>query len=221
MTQVLRTVQTDGQLSASPATAMVADGSAGFLSLSDGSVIGIDLAFGGTNNRGALKQVWRANVGGPMNRRPIISTTSLYVGGTASGISRIDRKTGTLTMRTAIEDDAILSVNDESIYTRTRNGIVRVYDKNAPTDPATQFSYPLGEVALPGFDIPVTNAVSDRIILASDNGLLVCLRDSSAKYVMPKPTLPPPPPAAPVKKDDAGGTPETTNSDPAAPKPNP
>lgn len=203
MTQLLRTVQTDGQLSAPPATAMVADGSAGFLALSDGSVVAIDLAFGGTNNRGALKQVWRANVGGPMNRRPIVSTSSLFVGGTASGISRIDRKSGALTMRTAIEDDALLSVNDESIYTRTRNGIVRVYDQNSPTDTSTQITAPIGEIELPGFDIPVTNAISDRIILASDNGLLVCLRDSSAKYATAKPTLPPAPPPVPVKKDNA------------------
>lgn len=221
MTQAFRNVLTDGQLSAPPASAMVADGMTGFLALSDGSAIAVDLAFGGTNNRGALKQMWRANVGGPMNRRPVVSTTSLFVGGTVSGISRIDRKSGVLTMRTAIEDDALLSVNDESIYTRTRNGIVRVYDQNSPTDPATQFAAPLGEVSLPGFDIPVTNAVSDRIILASDNGLLVCLRDSSAKYALAKPTLPPAPPPAPVKKDDAAGTPEAPKTDPEAPKPNP
>ena len=221
--QILRTVQTDGQLSAAPAAAMKADGPAGFLVLSDGSAVAVDLAFGGTNNRGALKQLWRANVGGPMNRSPVVTPTSLFVGGTASGISRIDRKAGALNYRTAAEDDFLLSVSDESLYTRTRNGIVRVYDLQSPTESSTGLAAPLGEIALPGFDISVTNAVSDRIILASDNGLLVCLRDSSAKYAAMKPTLPPPAPVpVPAKKDDPAGTPETPpKTDPAAPKPKP
>jgi hypothetical protein len=219
MTTQLRTVLTDGRLSAAPAAGMVADGSAGFLALADGSAVAIDLAFGGFHNQGALKQLWRANVGGPMNRHPVVTPTSLFVGGTASGISRIDRKDGTHNYRTTAEDDFLLSVTDESLYTRTRNGLLRVYDLQSPTEPGTHFAAPLGEIALPGFDIPVTNPVNDRIILASDNGLLVCLRDSSAKYAAIKPTLPPPAPApAPVKKDDSG-TPEAPNADPA-PKPN-
>ena len=206
LSKVARTVQTDGTLSASLATGIAADGSAGYFALRDGSVISVDLAFGGSNNTGALKQMWRSNIGGPMNRKPVLTPTSVFVGGMVSGVGQIDRKSGDLVFRTAPDDDFLLAVNDESAFTRSRNGMVRVYDLRSPVDSVTKRSVPVGEIDLSGFGIPIANTMTDRIFLASDNGLLVCLRDSSAKYAVPKPSLPTKPAPAPVKKEgDAAG----------------
>lgn len=186
-----RIVQTDGRLSDVPATGLVADGTVGYLALADGSVTAIDLAFGGTNNTGALKPLWRANVGGNLIRPVVLTPTTAYVGGTAAGVAGIDRVAGVLTFRTAAEDDFLLAVTDETAYTRDRNGTVRAYPLAAPADPVTRRVTPAAELSLTGLGLPVSNAVNDRIFLASDNGLLVCLRGTAAKYAVARPNLPP------------------------------
>ena len=201
LSQVQRTVQTDGTLSAAAATGIAADGSTGYFALGDGSIISVDLSFGGNNNMGALKEMWRSNVGGPMNRKPVVTPTSLFVGGMSSGIGRINRKDGVLAMRTAPDDDFLLAVNDDSAYTRSRSGILRVYDLQSPVDPSTKRTAPVGEINLAAFGISIANTMTDRIFLAADNGLLVCLRDSAPKYAVAKPTLPPKPAPVPVKKE--------------------
>lgn len=202
-----RKVQTDGTLSGSASTGLVADGSNGYFALNDGSLISVDLSFGGTNNMGALKLIWRANIGGPMNRKPIITPSSVFVGGTNSGIGQVNRNLGELSYRTASEDDFLLAVNDDSIYTRNRNGTVRVYDLKSPTDPITHMAVPVGAIDLSSFAVPVTNTVTDRVFIASDSGLLVCLRDSAPKYAVAKPTLPVKPVPVKTETDAAGEKP--------------
>jgi len=59
---------------------------------------------------------------------------------------------------------------------------------------------------LPGFNLPVTNAQSDRIYVAADNGLLICLRSNSAKYLKPLQVAPPrllPPKPKKTEPDEA------------------
>jgi hypothetical protein len=214
-----RIIQTDGRLSDVPSTGLAADGTVGYLALADGSVTAIDLAFGGTNNAGALRQLWRANVGGNLNRPIVLTPTAAFVAGTATGVGRVDRAAGVLTFRTASEDDVLLAVTDETAFTRDRNGTVRAYPLAAPADPITRRVMPAGELALPGFGLPVTNAVNDRILLASDNGLLVCLRDAAPKYAVPRPNLPPkqaPPKAAPAATPPADGAPVSPETPPPA-----
>ena len=55
-------------------------------------------------------------------------------------------------------------------------------DVRRATDPAGRRSVPLSGYDFAAFNVPVVNTVSDRLFLAADNGLLVCLRDASAKY---------------------------------------
>lgn len=198
-----RIVQTDGSLSSPASAPMAVNGKLGYLPLADGSLIAIDLTFGGVNKTGALKQIWRANVGGPMNRDVVLTPNSAYVGGTISGIGRIDLAAGELNWRTDGEDDYLYAVNDESVYVRSNKGHLRVYDQKSPVDPITKETVPVGEINVSGFNIPVTNPINDRILLASDNGMIVCLRDAAPKYALPKPTLPKPAPAPVEKKDDA------------------
>ena len=66
-----------------------------------------------------------------------------------------------------------------------------MYDARRATDAARKRSAPLGSANLSEFNVNVVNTVSDRVYLAADNGLLVCLRDANPKYVRPVRISPP------------------------------
>jgi hypothetical protein len=185
-----RAVLVDAALSDVTAAPAGVDGTTGFFPLADGSLIAVDLEFGGRDARTALKVLWRANVGGMMNRLPVTTADSVYVSGTGYGVARVDRTLGEVVWRTAALDDRLLAVNAEYAYVRDRNGVLRVYDRSRVADAATRRSNPLAAIDLSDFGVPVTNTVNDRILLASDNGLLVSLRDASPKYTAPVDLLP-------------------------------
>jgi hypothetical protein len=205
-TRAERHVLVDATLSDVIAAPAGQDGSTGFLPLADGSLVAIDLDFGGRDVKTALKTLWRANVGGSMNRVPVPTADSVYVAGVASGVARVDRNRGEVVWRTSALDDRLLAINDEYVYVRDRDGIVRIYDRNRVADAVTGRSNPLAAIDLSNFGVPITNRINDRILLASDNGLLVCLRDSSPKYTNPVNLIPAkkavPKPAVTKKPDD-------------------
>jgi PQQ-like domain len=209
-----RAVLVDAALSDVPAAPAGLDGSTGFFPLADGSLVAVDLEFGGRDARTALKTLWRANVGGMMNRQPVTTADSVYVSGTGYGVARVDRTRGDVVWRTAALDDRLLAVNAEYAYVSDRNGVLRVYDRSRVADPATGRSNPLAAIDLSDFGVPITNTVNDRILLASHNGLLVSLRDSSPKYTAPVELLPAKP-AAPKPAEKKNG--EKKEGEPAAP----
>ena len=55
----------------------------------------------------------------------------------------------------------------------------------------TKRTTPLVSVALPEFNVPVTNGQTARVLLAADSGLLICLRDASPAYARPYAAAPP------------------------------
>ena len=109
----------------------------------------------------------------------------VYAQGDDSGVVCVNRKTGDPVWRSEASADRVLAANNEFLYVRDRQGRFLVYDAKRPTDPATRYSAPLSGIDLREFNIPVTNTASDRIYLAADNGLIVCLRDMSPKYARP------------------------------------
>jgi hypothetical protein len=112
--------------------------------------------------------------------------------------------------------DRVVAVNQEFVYVRDRQGRLLVFDAHRATDPARRLALPLSEMNLAEFNVPVVNTASDRVFLAADNGLVVCLRDASAKYARPVPIAPPPivdpPPKAAVSGDKPGDQPMGTPS---------
>jgi outer membrane protein assembly factor BamB len=174
----------------------------GYLPLADGNLLAVDLTAGGGPT---LRLVWRANVGGAMDRQPVPRAEGVYVSGVGTGVARVDRKSGLVTWRTEMEHDTLLAVNREHAYVWDRTARVHVYDRLRAGDPVTKLSLPLVSVALPGFSVPVTNGVTDRVMLAGDNGLLVCLRDASPAYARPYVHIAPlhAAPAMPVKQAEA------------------
>lgn len=162
----------------------------GFLPLTDGQVLAVDL-FGGTVQ--SPRYEFRTNVGGLLNRRPVGAADGVYVGGDRSGLARINPRSGEVDWRTDAEVDRLAAVSDTRVFARDRRGDLLVYAKGK-ADPNTLKAKPLGTLPAAGFDVSVTNDATDRVLLASTNGLVVCLRDAGSKANKPKvitPGLPP------------------------------
>ena len=200
LTQVTAALQ---DAAASPLTGPTPVGTErlGFVGLRDGNVVALNLLQGGPQGP---RVEWRVSVGGTMNHRPIAARDAVFASGDGSGTAKIDIVTGELVWRGEPGDDRFVAANDEYVYLTGRAGKLSVYDRRRPTDAGNRRSLPLATLDIPGFGVNVSNDKSDRLFLASDNGLLVCLRDASPKYVRPVPLIAPPAPAAAiVEKRDA------------------
>lgn len=187
-------------------------GTVGYVPLGDGNLYAVDLTTGNSVSGATL--FWRANTGGIMNRTPFVTTDAVYAAGDNSGVVQVDRKTGELVWRTDSAIDRVIASNQEFAYLRDRQGRLLVFDAKRATDPASRHSAPLTGIDVAEFNVPVVNTVTDRIYLAADNGLIVCIRDASAKYARPVRIAPPidvnPPSRAAVEVD---------KKDPNAPPP--
>lgn len=226
--QVVALAKTDGKreleitlpdkLSAAPAQA----DTTGYFPVGDGNLYAVDLLAG--DKAGGLSTLWRANVGGVMNRTPVLTADAVYASGDDSGIARIDRATGVITWKSESSADRVIAANNEFVYARDRQGRFLVYDAKRATDPQNRFSLPLSGLSLPEFNVPVVNTVSDRVYLAAGNGLIVCLRDASVKYrtavrIAPVISSNPPPPADAKADPKMPDTPvEPKKADPKPPE---
>ena len=159
-----------------------------YIPLDGGNLLALDLTSGGN---ATLRPVWRANVGGVLTRSPLATNNGIFQPSEGSGVARIDPKTGEVTWRTLSTDDYLLAVNDERAYVRDRLGRVHVYDRTRVADSVTKRAVALSSIDLGEFRIPTMNEQTDRIFLASDNGLIVCLRDKAPKYNVPMTVAPP------------------------------
>lgn len=158
-------------------------GTIAYAPLADGDVVAVDLT--GGDLVGGINRLWRATVGGLQNHTPFVTQDAVYAAGDNSGVTRIDRATGDVVWKSDRSADLVIAANQEFVYVRDRQGRMLVFDARRATDPAARFSAPLSGIDLAEFNVPVVNTVSDRIFLAADNGLLVCLRDASPKYAAP------------------------------------
>jgi outer membrane protein assembly factor BamB len=169
----------------------------GFVPLADGIVAAVDLLGGHLD---APRIEWKSNVGGLLNHRPLATPEAVYISGDHAGVTRVDPHDGGVVWKTAPSADRALAANGEFVYVFDRTGNLLVYGLQKPSDAASNRISPLARLPLPGYDHPVTNHYTDRILLAADKGILISLRDASAKYARPVLVNPPPPPPAPPKK---------------------
>jgi outer membrane protein assembly factor BamB len=209
--------QAYGRLEAAPVSPMAGpyaytkDQLLGFMALTDGRVMAVDMI----HIKGETPVYeWKAKVGGHLNHKPVGAVDGLYVSGDRSGVARIDVKTGEVDWRTEDSADMLLSMNDEHVYVRDRLGNLLIYEKGKVHDRVKHTARSITSMPIDTFNVPVVNAVTDRLYLASDSGLIVSLRDSAPKYARVKsirpPAVLPPEPKAPAEMKPA---------DPAAPPP--
>ncbi|MBX9583619.1 MAG: PQQ-binding-like beta-propeller repeat protein, partial [Gemmataceae bacterium] len=158
----------------------VATGTSHYVPLDSGALVALSAAVG--NPISGPIVLWRADTGGLNNRAPYISKNRVYAAGEDTGVVCIDRGTGTILWRTEKGADRVIGANEEFLYVRDHQGRLLVYDAARATDPAGKRSAPLGSGQFGEFNVHIVNTASDRIYLAADNGLIVCLRDAAAKY---------------------------------------
>ena len=154
----------------------------GFVALADGQLMGIDLTGG---SAGLPRYQWKANVGGFLNHTPLATKDGVYISGDHSGVAKVDVASGDVTWRTESTADRILAVNGEFVYVLNRRGELLVYAADRVHDARSKRAKPLTSLDVASFNVPIANPTSDRILLGADNGLIVCLRDASAKYARP------------------------------------
>jgi outer membrane protein assembly factor BamB len=202
------------QVSAFPGQA----GTLAYVPLADGTLVAVDLTAG--NLVGGLNSPWRANLGGYPNRTPVVTRPSVYAGGENSGVARVDRATGDVVWKTADRSaDRVAGVNESFVYIRDRSGRLEVYDALRPNLPGGRAA-PLSGIDVPAFNVPVVNTVTDRVYLAADTGLMVCLRDAGRRYDVPV-RMAPPVLVNPIPKEGVFGGPGKDAAPPAEAAPPP
>jgi outer membrane protein assembly factor BamB len=116
------------------------------------------------------KLLWRFTSGAPIKVKPAVLDRDVFIVADKRGLYRIDRETGEELWRNR-DAHRFLSMNRKFVYALDRHGRLVVLDKNRGTQ--------LGLLNTRDFVLPVTNELTDRVFLASHNGLLVCLRDQN------------------------------------------
>lgn len=128
--------------------------------------------------------LWRYTGGVPFSRRPAVTANDVYVVAARQGMTRLDRRTGLPLWRiptpgglaeSSAVADYFLAANPKYVYALDASGHLLVLDRRRG-------------ITLSGFDtrdfvFPISNDVTDRVYLAANNGLIVCLRDR--EYVKP------------------------------------
>src|SRR5205085_2545973 len=114
---------------------------------------------------------WRFVGGGPIRQKPKTTDDSVYVSAERAGLYRLNRATGETIWRNS-DADRFLAVNDKFVYANDVNGRLLILDRARGTQLA---SY----AATREFHVPLSNELTDRIYLASNDGLLISLHDRS------------------------------------------
>jgi outer membrane protein assembly factor BamB len=143
---------------------------------------------------------WRFTAGGSILQQPAVTVDDVFVAPERAGLSRVQRSTGEPIWRSS-PAARFLAANKKFVYAFDRTGNLLVIDYARGT---VLSAYDAHE-----FVIPVTNDQTDRLYLAANHGLLVCLHDRD--YPAPitnrrppekKPAAKPAKPAAPPEKAD-------------------
>ncbi|MCS6864160.1 MAG: PQQ-binding-like beta-propeller repeat protein [Gemmataceae bacterium] len=183
------TVEVNDRLTAPIAARPSSSGQEHYVPMGNGLLVGID-ASSGTLSGGLLVK-WRSDVGGLNNHSPFITKDHVYASGDDSGVVCVRRADGEILWRTDNNADTLIGANEEFVYIRDRQGRLLVYDAKRPTDTARKRAVPLGSANLSEFNVHILNTANDRIYLAANNGLIVCLRDAAPKYAKPMVIWPP------------------------------
>ncbi len=155
-----------------------------YLSLMDGNVYW----FNGEHFRHAdlpVKPFKRYLAGMPVDHKPVISDDSIYLVGSQSGLTRLDRKSFEKVW-TNPEVTRLFAVNPNVIYAGDRRGNLIILDR-ARGLKLTSFD-------IRSFNYAITNDQDDRLFLASNNGTLLCLHERGMRRAEPLRLKEPKPP---------------------------
>lgn len=124
------------------------------------------------------KLAWRYTIGSAITHRPFITQDEVFVSGERNGLAKVATASGEPMWAipsqgrlspTQEKSDRVIAVNPKFVYSMDKSGRMVILDRNTGTALTTWDVH--------DFVFPVTNRSNDRIFLAANNGLLVCLRD--------------------------------------------
>jgi hypothetical protein len=113
--------------------------------------------------------LWRFLGGGSIRQRPEVNDDSVYITPERSGLYRLDRETGQ-TVWQNFDAERFRAANPKFVYATDRSGRLLILDRARGTQLAV---YDGGR----DFVVPIANEMTDRLYLASNDGLVVCLHD--------------------------------------------
>jgi hypothetical protein len=131
--------------------------------------------------------LWEATVNGAVTERPMATDDDLFVVSERGGLTRFVRANGELLWQNPAAVRFVAS-NPKFVYARDGAGRLLILDRGRGTT--------LTKLDMSEFTYSLANGVSDRLILAADDGLIVSLHDRA--YVQPLRLRNPPAAAAPV-----------------------
>jgi outer membrane protein assembly factor BamB len=135
-------------------------GAVAYVPSRDFSVFALDIPNG--------RILWRFTADRNIVRKPAVTDEDLYVASEGAGIFRVDRETGRGIWRNT-EAERFLALNKTCVYALDRWGRLLVLDRARGSL--------LSALDVRDFNVPVRNEVTDRVYLASNDGLIVCLHD--------------------------------------------
>jgi outer membrane protein assembly factor BamB len=161
--------------------------------------------------------LWRVLGGAPILRKPEVFDEELYVAPERVGLYRIERTTGHLLWHN-FQAERFLAQNRKFVYATDHSNRLLLLDRVRGT---VLTSYD----GTRDFVFPVANEMSDRLFLAANNGMIVCLHDrdypTALKMKNPgqRPAAKPAEKPAEKPKDDEPGEPVEKPAKPAPEKP--
>lgn len=121
---------------------------------------------------------WRHTAGTAISRAPVALETDVYVTSTKEGLARLDRKTGEalwkfpvgrINLDANFEADRFLAANAHFVYATDHSGRLLILDRKR--------GHKLSMLDTSAYRVPVVNDVTDRLYLAANDGLILCLHD--------------------------------------------
>jgi len=135
-------------------------GGTAYMASQDFNVYAVDITSG--------RILWRFTANGPIQRKPAVNDQDVYVAPYRGGLSRVQRATGHEVWHNK-DANHFLAANPKFVYAADPTGRLLVLDRARGTQ--------LSAYDARDFVVPVSNELTDRVFLAGNNGLLVCLRD--------------------------------------------
>ncbi len=112
--------------------------------------------------------LWRFGATSPISRRPRVTDEDVYLVPDLGGLYRLERESGKEIWRNA-DVHRFLAMNPKFVYGSDRAGRLTVLDRGR--------GMRLGSYDTSDFVVPISNEITDRLFLAANDGLLVCLHD--------------------------------------------
>jgi outer membrane protein assembly factor BamB len=139
---------------------------AAYIASQDGNVYALRFETG--------RLLWRYTTGALFTHRPWATDDDVYVTAQGTGLCRVDRATGDERWR---QKGAVrfLAANPKFVYATDFCGMLVVLDRAR--------GKVLSQYNTRDFVVPVSNDLTDRLFLAANNGLIVCLHDK--QYAKP------------------------------------